>query len=64
VGAREGGGGPQYAAVEPRIDELDVAVVDKVGPARALPEGVLDGNVCRDLNERRLRPRLLLSLAY
>jgi hypothetical protein len=52
MGALEGGGGPQDAAVETVIDELEVGVVDEVGPARALPVGVLDGQVGRDLHER------------
>jgi hypothetical protein len=36
-------------------------VVDEVGPARALPVEVLDGEVCPGLHcfERRLRPRSL-----
>ena len=50
MGARECGGGPQDAALEPAIDELDVGVIDEVGPARALPVGVLDGQVCPGLH--------------
>jgi len=50
LGAREGGGGPEDAAVESAVDELDVRVIDQVGPARALPVEVLDGQVGNDLH--------------
>jgi len=49
MGAREGGQGPHKAVVESAVDKLDVVVADQVGPARALPVGVLNGQVGQDL---------------
>ena len=36
--------------MEPTIDELDVGVLDQVGPAHALPVGVFDGQVGCDFH--------------